>query len=147
MVAPLEVRLSETNAAGKENLHTVQPDVLIFCDPSKADEKGLNGAPDWTLEVLSDSTAWKDETIKLALYERFGVKEYWIINPVTKLLLIYLLKNGKYGTPLAKGRHLATPPKTRGPKRIARYARPKGTIAKPSTTADRKRNPVIHQEP
>ena len=101
MVAPLDVRLTETDTLGKETTHTVQPDVLIFCDPSKADEKGLTGAPDWILEVLSDGTSWKDETIKLDLYERFGVKEYWILNPVTKLLLVYLLQDKKYGVPLA----------------------------------------------
>lgn len=101
MVAPLDVRLTETDALGKETTHIVQPDVLVFCDPSKADEKGLTGAPNWILEVQSASTAWKDETIKLHLYERFGVKEYWILNPVTKLLLVYVLQNGKYGVPQA----------------------------------------------
>jgi Uma2 family endonuclease len=99
MVAPLDVRLTESNLEGKSTTHVVQPDVLIFCDPSKADEKGLTGAPDWVLEVLSDHTAWKDQTQKLALYERFGVREYWILNPETHLLLVHVLHQGKYKAP------------------------------------------------
>jgi Uma2 family endonuclease len=101
MVAPLDVTLTESSLEGKATTHVVQPDVLIFCDPSKADEKGLTGAPDWVLEVLSDHTAWKDQTQKLALYERFGVREYWILNPETYLLLIHVLHQGKYSAPQA----------------------------------------------
>ena len=99
MVAPLDVRLTENLGKNMEKTHVVQPDVLVFCDPEKADDKGLVGAPDWILEVLSDSTAWKDSTIKLDLYQRFGVREYWILNPETRLLLVYVLKEGVFGLP------------------------------------------------
>ena len=99
MVEPLDVRLTEKLEKNKEKIHVVQPDVLVFCDPEKADDKGIVGAPDWILEVLSDSTAWKDTTIKLELYQQFGVREYWILNPETQLLLVYVLKEGKFGLP------------------------------------------------
>lgn len=99
MIAPFDVKLTEADALGNPNIHVVEPDVLVFCDPEKATAKGLDGAPDWVLEILSDSTSWKDQTVKLTLYERFGVKEYWVLNPETGLLLVHLLDGGKYGAP------------------------------------------------
>lgn len=99
MIAPFDVKLTEPGPDGKDLIHVVEPDVLVFCDPEKATKRGLDGAPDWVLEILSDSTSWKDQTIKLALYERFGVREYWVLNPETGLLLVHRLQNGKYGPP------------------------------------------------
>lgn len=99
MVAPFEVKLTEADAFGNPNIHVVEPDVLVFCDPDKATERGLDGAPDWVLEILSDSTSWKDQTIKLALYERFGVREYWVLNPETGVLLVHRLVDGKFRAP------------------------------------------------
>ena len=71
--APFDVRLADDTV--------VQPDLSVICDKSKIDEKGCSGAPDLVVEILSDSTAYKDETEKRLLYERVGVREYWIINP------------------------------------------------------------------
>ncbi|MBI9107173.1 MAG: Uma2 family endonuclease [Spirochaetales bacterium] len=71
--APFDVKLAEDTV--------VQPDLLVICDKSKIEERGCSGAPDLVVEILSDSTAYKDETEKRLLYERSGVREYWIINP------------------------------------------------------------------
>lgn len=78
-MAPLDVFLDET-ADGSE-AQVVEPDVFVVCDPAKVGEDGIHGAPDFVAEVLSDSTAYRDQGVKLALYERSGVGEYWIIHP------------------------------------------------------------------
>jgi Uma2 family endonuclease len=85
----------------------VQPDVLIVSDLKKVDARGVRGAPDWVAEVLSPSTARHDRTLKLSAYERAGVREVWLIDPVDRTLTIYQLEAGCYGraTPLElKGR-------------------------------------------
>lgn len=66
----------------------VQPDVLVVCDRDKIKDFGIYGAPDFVLEILSPSTSRKDMSLKLYKYENAGVKEYWIINPMKKVLII-----------------------------------------------------------
>lgn len=56
----------------------------------------INGVPDMVVEVLSKSTMKRDLTIKKDIYERNGVKVYWIVNPFVKSVTIYLLKDEKY---------------------------------------------------
>lgn len=76
----------------------VQPDICVICDPAKIDRRGCNGAPDLVMEILSPSTGGKDLIVKYDLYERHGVKEYWIIHPAERTLLVYKSgENGKYG--------------------------------------------------
>ena len=70
-LSPYDVLLDEENV--------VQPDVLVVCDPSKIDGKRCNGAPDWVIEVTSTNRI-KDFTLKLWLYQRSGVREYWILD-------------------------------------------------------------------
>ena len=77
----------------------VQPDVLVVCDSNKLDRRGVRGAPDWVVEVLSPSTAGHDQIKKRQLYERHGVHEYWLIHPVDRVLTVYRLINGEYGKP------------------------------------------------
>ena len=96
-VAPLDVRLPKTGEADDQIDTVVQPDVVIVSDPRKLDARGVCGAPDWVAEVLSPSTARYDKTRKLAAYERAGVREVWLVNPVTRMLTIYRLKKGRYG--------------------------------------------------
>lgn len=74
----------------------VIPDLLVVCDRDKITDKGIKGTPDFVVEVLSPSTKRKDITIKKDLYERFGVKEYWIISPKDESIEVYILQNGKY---------------------------------------------------
>ncbi|MDA3939387.1 MAG: Uma2 family endonuclease [Spirochaetia bacterium] len=98
--APFDVRLSEMENPEEQDIETVvQPDIVVVCDRSKIDERGCIGAPDIVIEILSPSTGYKDETSKLALYEKYGVKEYWIVNPEAEYIMIYHLEGKKYSKP------------------------------------------------
>lgn len=77
----------------------VQPDVLVVCDPSKVMPRDIRGAPDWVLEVISPASASHDQIIKLAAYERAGVREYWQAHPADRVLTIYRLDGAAYGRP------------------------------------------------
>jgi len=74
----------------------VLPDIKIVCDRDKIKRDKIHGSPDFIVEVLSPSTSKKDLIEKKDLYERHGVREYWIINPNDKSVQVYLLKEGKY---------------------------------------------------
>ena len=74
-----------------------RPDLTVVCDSSIVDKEGsVNGVPDFVAEVLSHSTMKKDIGIKKTVYERNGVKEYWIIDRWSKRVEVYHLINGKY---------------------------------------------------
>lgn len=83
--APVDVRLNEDDRT------MVEPDVIVICKNHKAKLKewGVMGAPDFVLEVLSDSTRDKDLHIKTKLYERAGVREYWMIDERKEHVLIW----------------------------------------------------------
>ncbi|RKX73785.1 MAG: hypothetical protein DRP87_18245, partial [Spirochaetes bacterium] len=97
--APFDVRLPENpDEQDKEITTVVQPDVSVFCDESKLDERGATGAPDIAVEILSPYTSVKDQREKLALYERFGVREYWIVDPANCIMWVYrLVEPGRTG--------------------------------------------------
>ena len=99
LIAPVDVRLPKADEADEQIDTVVQPDVLVVCDKSKVSERGIRGAPDWVLEVLSPSTAGHDQVKKLHLYERHGVREYWMVHPRDKVLTVYTLNNGAGGKP------------------------------------------------
>ncbi len=82
-VAPCDVVLS--------NVDVVEPDLLFIAASRQSiiTELNIQGAPDLVVEILSDSTRKTDEVIKRKLYERFGVKEYWIVDPVLDSIKIY----------------------------------------------------------
>ena len=107
-VAPFDVRLQEADETDDQASSVVQPDISVVCDPSKLDERGCHEAPDFIIEVLSPATAAKDQIQKVALYEKHGVREYWIVHPADRLVTVRILeKRGKYGIPQiyeAKGR-------------------------------------------
>lgn len=92
LFAPLDVYLDEEQNA-------VQPD-LIFVGSEKLhiidDDDVIHGVPDLIIEVLSKGNQEHDEKIKKELYERFGVKEYWIVDPATNLAIGYQLQQGSY---------------------------------------------------
>jgi Uma2 family endonuclease len=88
-LAPFDVRLPRGDEADERIDTVVQPDLSVFCDLSRLDDRGARGAPDWVLEVLSPATALKDLTIKRDLYERHGVAEYWIVHPLDRVLTLY----------------------------------------------------------
>ncbi len=93
-IAPFDVRL---NPDGDDN-NVVQPDLLIVCDPAKISKKGCRGAPDMIAEVLSPSTATHDRLRKFNAYLRAGVREYWIVDPIDRVVHVHILHEGKYTT-------------------------------------------------
>jgi Uma2 family endonuclease len=89
--APFDVRLPVSDEADDFITTVVQPDISIICDKSKLDDKGCRGAPDLVIEILSASTASRDLQIKKDLYEKHGVKEYWIVQPLERIVIVYKL--------------------------------------------------------
>ena len=95
--APFGVRLFERAEDGPEDVDTVvEPDITVVCDRDKLDDQGCKGAPDLIVEILSPSTQRRDRLTKLNLYQRAGVREYWIVNPEDRTVQVMLLENGLY---------------------------------------------------
>lgn len=67
----------------------VEPDISVICDPGKLNERGCVGAPDWVIEVVSPSSRKIDYYLKLTLYQMNGVREYWIVDPERKIIIVY----------------------------------------------------------
>ncbi len=80
---PFAVFLSENN----ENY--VEPDISIICDKSKITDKGCDGAPDWIIEIVSTGSKSIDYFTKLFKYRTAGVREYWIVDPMKELVMVY----------------------------------------------------------
>ncbi|MBR2179463.1 MAG: Uma2 family endonuclease [Selenomonadaceae bacterium] len=85
---------NQFNVFFDEDNHYV-PDEVIICNPDIVEEDAIHGTPDLVVEILSKSTAIKDRMDKFVIYEKFGVKEYWIVDPFIKSVEVYLLKDGK----------------------------------------------------
>lgn len=95
--APFDVRLTTKKGGTDKSITTViQPDLCVFCDESKLDERGGIAAPDLIIEILSPGNTKKEMKIKYDLYESHGVQEYWLVHPLDKTILIYSLENGRY---------------------------------------------------
>lgn len=90
--APFDVRLK--NKDGIESV--VQPDISVICDLAKLDERGCVGSPDIVIEILSPSNHKKEMDTKFDLYQESGVLEYWIVEPTSKTVLIYVLENERF---------------------------------------------------
>lgn len=88
--APFAVKLS----ADKNNI--VEPDISVICTPDKLTDRGCTGAPDWIIEIVSPGNSSHDYIRKLSLYADTGVREYWIVNPVKKSVLVYHLEERKF---------------------------------------------------
>lgn len=88
--APFDVRLPVSRKKG-EDTTVVQPDLCVICDPAKLDERGCAGAPDLIVEILSPGNSIKEMRDKYRVYEEAGVREYWIVNPAEKVVLVYVL--------------------------------------------------------
>jgi Uma2 family endonuclease len=97
-VAPFDVRLPQNNETDDSEIYTVvQPDICVICNLSRIDNRGCLGAPDLIVEIESPSTAKYDMNEKFSLYERSGVREYWIASPKDKSVTTFILQpNGKY---------------------------------------------------
>jgi Uma2 family endonuclease len=95
-VAPFDVRLPRGTEGDGEIDTVVQPDVFIVCDLRKVDGRGMRGAPDWVAEILSPSSSRHDQMVKVPVYERAGVREVWLVDPIEWTLTIYRLEGGRY---------------------------------------------------
>lgn len=98
-IAPVDVRLPRAAEADEDVDTVVQPDVLVVCDPARLDRRGVRGAPDFVVEVLSPATAAHDHVRKRRIYERAGVREYWLVHPADRMVTIYRLAGAEYGKP------------------------------------------------
>lgn len=87
-ISPADVQLDCNNKT------MVQPDVFIICDKSKLKKQVLFGAPNLIVEILSPSTRTKDIYIKARKYRLAGVREYWIVDPVKKQILVHNFEKG-----------------------------------------------------
>jgi Uma2 family endonuclease len=89
-IAPLEVYLDEDNIP--------QPDVMWVAPDSRCviGEKRLQGAPDLVVEVFSPSTQQRDKDDKFKLYQRHGVREYWMLDPVQQFVEVWQLVDGRF---------------------------------------------------
>lgn len=79
--------------------NVVQPDLLVVCNGEKITEACIRGAPDLVIEILSPVTGRKDRREKKALYERFGVHEYIVLDPLNETVERLILADGRYGQP------------------------------------------------
>ena len=73
----------------KDNKNYVEPDISVICDKDKIDDRGCNGAPDWIIEITSPSDPQRDYGIKLFKYRTAGVREYWVVNPQKKTVMVF----------------------------------------------------------
>lgn len=91
--APFDVRLTRTNKSDSDNaIYTVvQPDICVICDLNKLDERGCIGAPDLIVEILSSGNNKKEIQNKYETYQEVGVREYWIVHPEERTVLVYSL--------------------------------------------------------
>jgi Uma2 family endonuclease len=97
-VAPVDVRLFNSKKSTPNKLITsvVQPDVCIVCNPKKLDKKGIVGAPDLIIEVISKGNTKKELNQKMELYEENGVKEYWIVQQGDETVTVFDLVDDKF---------------------------------------------------
>jgi len=98
-ITPFDVRFAKPGTDETEIYDVVQPDISVFCDKKKIDEKGALGAPDWVFEILSPHTSRKDLSHKLMLYLHNEVKEYWIIDPDDEIISVFVLDKHKKFSP------------------------------------------------
>lgn len=98
--SPFDLRLAYANIKDEDSMNVYQPDLLIICDKSGLKGTGFYGVPNLVIEIVSPSTAKNDKLLKFNMYEKAGVKEYWIVEPDTKLISVFILQNNnRYGRP------------------------------------------------
>ncbi len=89
--APFSVRLFPEN-----DKNVVEPDISVICDPGKLTDRGCTGAPDWIVEVISPGNSSHDYVRKLNLYMDAGVREYWIVDPLSTKIFVYHLEETSF---------------------------------------------------
>ena len=96
--APFDVRLldKKKSTLDKEVYTVVQPDLCVICDRSKLDDRGAFGSPDLVVEILSPGNSSREMKIKFELYQEASVKEYWIVSPIERNVLVYRLERNVF---------------------------------------------------
>ncbi len=95
--APFDVILPDEDSGDwRDSITVVQPDLVVICDKSKLTDEGCLGAPDLVVEIISPYTSKKDIKEKFDLYEREGVREYWIVYPGDRAVQVYALTEEGY---------------------------------------------------
>lgn len=98
--APFDLCLAEYNETDDEIDNVVQPDVVVICDESKLRKTGYFGVPALIIETSSPATSRRDRVSKFNMYEKAGVKEYWIVESEGKFINVFTLQeNQRYGRP------------------------------------------------
>lgn len=98
--SPFDLRLADAEVKDEDVTNVYQPDLVVICDKSQLKGTGYFGIPDLVIEIISPSTAKNDRLLKFNMYEKFSVKEYWIIEPDMKLVSVFILQdNNRYGRP------------------------------------------------
>lgn len=98
--APFDIRLYKEGLQGEK---IVIPDISVICDKAGLGENYYKGVPDLIVEILSPSNQSHDLVFKLNLYMQYGVKEYWIVNPMLKTIQVYELDDyGNYAQQAVK---------------------------------------------
>ena len=90
--APYDVRFPIDGNDDSKIYTVVQPDLCVICDTSKIDKNGCIGAPDLIVEILSPSNRKRDLIVKFDIYQKHGVREYWIVSPKSKTVTVYILQ-------------------------------------------------------
>lgn len=73
----------------RDNRNYFEPDISVICDRDKLSDRGCEGAPDLIIEVASESTKSRDLFLKLYKYKDAGVREYWVVDPMTSTTHVY----------------------------------------------------------
>jgi len=84
--APFAVFLNENDK------NYVEPDISVICNKDMLTDKGCNGAPDWIMEIVSPGSKSIDYFTKLFKYRTAGVREYWIVDPIKKRVMVYFFE-------------------------------------------------------
>ncbi len=84
--APFAVFLND------DDMNYVEPDISVICDKNKISDKGCQGAPDWVIEIISPSSVAMDYFTKLFQYQKSGVREYWIVDPIKQRVTVYFFE-------------------------------------------------------
>lgn len=80
--------------------HCVEPDISVICDKNKLIDQGCLGSPDFIIEIVSPSTKSHDYIRKLNIYNQYGIKEYWIVNPLNETVLVFVIENDAFDAPI-----------------------------------------------
>ena len=99
LCSPIDIVFTDVNV--------LQPDIVVFTAARRHHvrlDEAIRVAPDVAVEVISAGTAARDRGRKLEMFERFGVQEYWIVDPVAERVEIRTLEQGRYRPPSSVGR-------------------------------------------